>query len=52
MSIATCTKCGDFVDTDLDGDFYYDTLEDGTEYLTKGICQNCKERDKHYHGIV
>ena len=43
MSLDTCKSCCTFVDTDYDGDFYYVTLEDGTDIESRGFCQCCRE---------
>lgn len=42
MSMARCTECERLVDTDCDGDFYYQTLEDGTTIETPGKCSVCR----------
>lgn len=44
MSIAACSQCGNFVDTDLDDDFYYITLENGQiKQRDNGLCATCRE---------
>ena len=41
MSIDTCSKCGDLVDTDFDMEFYGPDGEGFGKYT--GLCENCRE---------